>query len=106
MMQKALDRVIEKWYEEISGETAIGLVGMVDGQRINTTAPIIQPDEHTKERALQIIASIDCVNEYDSYLFDIIWQEFNAFLDGGKTAEQVATTIQSRASIYMAEQYG
>lgn len=106
MMQRALDRVIEKWYEEISGETAIGLVGMVDGQHINTTAPIRQPDEHTKERALQIIASIDCVNEYDSYLFDIIWQEVSAYLGGGKSAEQAAELIQSRASIYLSEQYG
>lgn len=106
MMQRALDRVIEKWYEEISSETAIGLVGMVDGQHINTTAPIRQPDEHTKERALQIIASIDCVNEYDSYLFDIIWQEVSAYLGGGKSAEQAAELIQSRASIYLSEQYG
>lgn len=106
IMQRALDLVIEKWYEEISGETAIGLVGMVDGQRINTTVPIKQPDEHTKERALQIIASIDCVNEYDSYLFDIIWQEVSAYLGGSKSAEQAAELIQSRASIYLAEQYG
>lgn len=106
MMQSALDRVMEKWVSDMAGEKAIGLVGVMDGQHFNTTVPFAAPDESTKTRAIQIIASIDCVNEYDSNLFDIIWQEFNAFLGGGKTAEQVATTIQSRASIYMAEQYG
>ncbi len=106
MMQKALDRIIEKWVSEMDGEKALGLVGVMDGQHFNTTIPLATLDESKKERAIQIIQSIDCVNEYDSNLFDIIWQEVNAYLGGGKTAEQAAATIQSRASIYMAEQYG
>lgn len=106
MMQKALDRIIEKWISEMDGEKALGLVGVMDGQHFNTTIPLATLDESKKERAIQIIQSIDCVNEYDSNLFDIIWQEVNAYLGGGKTAEQTAATIQSRASIYMAEQYG
>lgn len=106
MMQKALDRIIEKWVSEMDGEKALGLVGVMDGQHFNTTIPLATLDESKKERAIQIIQSIDCVNEYDSNLFDIIWQEVNAYLGGSKTAEQAAATIQSRASIYMAEQYG
>lgn len=106
MMQKALDRIIEKWVSEMDGEKALGLVGVMDGQHFNTTIPLVTLDESIIERAIQIIQSIDCVNEYDSNLFDIIWQEVNAYLGGGKTAEQAAATIQSRASIYMAEQYG
>ena len=106
MMQKALDRTIEKWISEMDGEKALGLVGVMDGQHFNTTIPLATLDEGKKERAIQIIQSIDCVNEYDSSLFDIIWQEVNAYLGGSKTAEQAAATIQSRASIYMAEQYG
>ena len=106
MMQNALDRIIEKWVSEMDGEKALGLVGVMDGQHFNTTIPLATLDESKIERAIKIIQSIDCVNEYDSNLFDIIWQEVNAYLGGGKTAEQAAATIQSRASIYMAEQYG
>ena len=86
----------------VTGEFSLAM----DGQHFNTTIPLAAPDETTKVRAIQIIQSIDCVNEYDSYLFDIIWQEFSAYVNGGKTAEQAAAAIQSRASIYMAEQYG
>ncbi len=106
MMQRALDRVMEKWISEMDGEKALGLVGVKDGQHFNTTIPLAAPDETTKVRAIQIIQSIDCVNEYDSYLFDIIWQEFSAYVNGGKTAEQAAAAIQSRASVYLSEQYG
>ncbi len=39
-------------------------------------------------------------------VYDIALEETNKFLGGGKTAEDAAKSIQSRASIYLAEQFG
>lgn len=39
-------------------------------------------------------------------VYDIALEETNKFLGGGKTAEDAAKSIQSRVSIYLAEQFG
>ena len=56
-------------------------------------------------RAQAIIEAADCVDEFDGALYNIIWQEINAYLGGGTTAEAAARRIQERASIYLSEQY-
>jgi hypothetical protein len=42
----------------------------------------------------------------DKPLRDIIMSEGEAFLAGAQTAENAAARIQSRAGIYLSEQYG
>jgi len=49
---------------------------------------------------------MDTLYEYDQKLYDIVMQEAQAFYSGDKTAEQAAKLIQSKASIYMSEQFG
>ena len=51
-----------------------------------------------------LVESVTGIYEYDSSLMSIIWSEAQAFFAGDKSAEDAARIIQSRASIYMAEQ--
>lgn len=51
-----------------------------------------------------LVNSVTGVYEYDSSLMEIIWSEAQGFFAGDKTAEDTAKNIQSRVSIYMAEQ--
>lgn len=51
-----------------------------------------------------LVESVTGIYEYDSSLMNIIWSEAQAFFAGDKSAEDAARIIQSRASIYMAEQ--
>ena len=105
LTQRALDAMMVKWCEALDGTSAIGLARQVDGQVVNATAAIAPPDETTMRRAQAIIDSADCVDEFDGALYNIIWQEVNAYLGGGTTAEAAAQRIQERASLYLSEQY-
>ena len=51
-----------------------------------------------------LVNSVTGVYEYDSSLMEIVWSEAQGFFAGDKTAEDTAQNIQSRVSIYMAEQ--
>ena len=105
IMKKALDQVMDRWIADMDGITAIGLARIVDESVVSATVPIQTPDSHTKDRALSIIDSIDCINEFDRNIYTIIATEASAYFSGDKTAEQAASNIQSRVSIYLAEQY-
>ena len=43
---------------------------------------------------------------YDTQMLRIISEESQAYFNGDKTAAEAARIIQSKASIYLAEQYG
>ena len=68
-------------------------------------APVIL-NSTDKRMFLALVSSIENVSLYDDTLLDIIKSEFSAFMNGDKTAEEAAKLIQSRASIYLAEQAG
>lgn len=58
------------------------------------------------EKLTGLITSIENTAIYDEALFNIVQAEFNAYMGSSATAEEAAARIQSRASIYVAEQYG
>lgn len=58
------------------------------------------------EKLVTLITSIENTAIYDKALFGIIQSEYNAYMGSAKTAEEAAARIQSRAAIYLAEQYG
>ena len=67
--------------------------------------PVEQATEETVRRVRQILDSLCSTNRYDAVLYDIIMEELAPFFAGDKTAAQAAASIQSRASVYLAEQY-
>ena len=63
-------------------------------------------DGSEADTLMALIDRMDCLYEQDQRLLDIVLREARAFYSGDKTAEQAAKLIQSKASIYLAEQYG
>ena len=56
------------------------------------------------DKLLEFLDAIENLNEYDSAIMDIIKSECQAMFAGDKTPEETAKLIQSRASLYVAEQ--
>ena len=59
-----------------------------------------------REAVRELIGGIDSLAVYDRTVFDIIMGSCGAFFSGDKSAEETAEVIQSKVSIYLAEQYG
>ncbi len=47
---------------------------------------------------------INIAARYDPQIWEIVWQEANAYFSGGRNVEDAMRNIQSRVSIYLAEQ--
>lgn len=54
---------------------------------------------------IEYLKTVDNVQRYDESLNNIINEESAAFFNGTKSVDETASIIQSRASIYMSEQY-
>ncbi len=66
----------------------------------------IKIDELSKDEAeglASFIKSVDKVDQSNDKVSEIIEEEVGAFMEGQKTAEEVADIIQSRVSIYLSE---
>lgn len=73
------------------------------------SAPGVDPvklNDADIEKFIDLITSIENTAIYDEALFGIVRSEFNAYMGSSTTAEEAAERVQSRASIYLAEQYG
>lgn len=63
------------------------------------------PPAELGDELLGIVDKVDGVNEYDAAIYDIVINEAEKFYAGQNTAAQTAQAIQSRASIYLSEQF-
>lgn len=70
-----------------------------------TKVPLAPISEDVKTEAMDIINSIDCVNYCDSALYNLVVREAEPYFSGDLSAEEAAENIQSKVSIYLAEQY-
>ena len=77
-------------------------------QAIETAKAAEKPEERMTEddavRLRELVSSIENVTIYDNNARNIIIEEAMAYLNGSKTAQEAAKQIQSRVSIYVAEQ--
>lgn len=48
--------------------------------------------------------SVTVMARYDPQIWAIVWPEANAYFSGGRSIEDTMRNIQSRVSIYLAEQ--
>ena len=54
---------------------------------------------------IDYFSTVDTIARYDESLTDIINEEANAYFKGTKSVDEAASLIQSRAGIYLSEQY-
>ena len=62
-------------------------------------------DSLTGEKLIELSHSIDGFAQPDQAILDIALFESEAFYSGAATAREAAERIQSRAGIYLSEQY-
>lgn len=60
--------------------------------------------QNAMEDFIETMKNSETIYRYDSNVLDIVKSETGAYFAGDKSAEQVAENIQSRVSIYLAEQ--
>lgn len=65
---------------------------------------LYKPTEEEAQIVRELYESADSVFQYDEELIKIITEEAGAFFEGQKSFEEVSGVIQSRVSIYLAEQ--
>ena len=76
---------------------------MVEDAKHNTENPVLMTDEDA-EKLFALLAASENIAIYDETVLGIIADESAAFFAGSKTAAETAKNIQSRVSIYVAEQ--
>ena len=98
VIEDSFNIMLDSWLKNYSPK-GIGNLSLYDLD-VKTS----MPNSQVKQTALDIIEKIDCTNQYDETIMSIITSEAAAFYAGDKTATQVAEIIQSKISIYLAEQ--
>ena len=76
-----------------------------DLYRTDWRGEIKQVSEADAEQFYTLLDSIAILEGLDAPLSEILSEEADAYFAGGCTAEQAAKNIQSRASLYLQEQY-
>lgn len=92
-----------KAYAELEIRVMIDLGGTAYVQ--GGSVPVSAPPAELGDELLGIVDKVDGVNEYDAAIYDIVINEAEKFYAGQNTAAQTAQAIQSRASIYLSEQF-
>jgi len=69
----------------------------------DTTLDCPPVDDETADDVWNLIHRIDCVNEFDSTIYDIVLEECQRFWAGDKDILETLSMIQSRASLYVHE---
>lgn len=93
-----LDSLLSKYLE------VHNVVVFADNNMIKV--PLAPISEDVKTKAMDIIDSVDCVYYCNDGLYDLLVREAEPYFSGDLSVEKAAENIQSKVSIYLAEQYG
>ena len=102
-----LNQLCEKTAEKYTGAFLVGeVVEMedVDYIYVNGVEMALEPmkPEETAE-LIDYLYKLDSLCIYNETIYNIVMEEAAGFLEGQKTAEEVADVIQSRVEIYVSE---
>ena len=107
-VQAALEKRVDLWGEIYKEELQKGGPGLYsplssveDVYIKGETDP-----ELAKKRVLALVEKVDSLYFFDEQLFDIVLTEAQAYFYGKNTIEKTIENIQSRATIYVSEQFG
>jgi len=99
------DILIEKIDEEIDLVARKTMrFGFFDENGNESFIECSSPPAGLKDDILDVIDHIDCLSEYNEFVYSIVIDEASAYFDGTITAEEAADRIQSRVDIYISEQ--
>lgn len=99
-LEQCLDRRINWIQEKVHSSSAMSPHGFV-----NIPLQAFEQDE-IKARIMEIVGKINCLAQYDQDIYKIIYEQCQPMFSGNMSPEAAAAQIQSRVSIYLAEQYG
>ena len=91
-------------YEEYVAADLHYLSTSYDGVQIKIDG--IMPVDTALSLTYDLIGRADTLAIFDDTLFQIILRESEAYFSGGASLEQTVKGIQSKAEIYLSEQYG
>lgn len=100
--QELLERYVDVSIKAGQEPKSLGMFDEIGGEFI-MELPSASPA--LKSEILQWISLINGINEYDPKVYDIILQEAERYYAGLASADSTAESIQSRVSVYLAEQY-
>lgn len=103
VVQSILDEQMDRWEEQVYKYPQV-LHTTVDGVSVEVDGNI-DPTE-AKLRLKKIIENIDSTTLYDEEILGIMIRESRAYFSGSISAQQAAKNIQSKAQLYVSEQYG
>ena len=98
--EKSIDLQIDRAMKTLPGAYGVSREGPVHFEGV----PV---DETVMRTTIKDLASrADCITDCDEAILDIVLKCAEPYFAGAKTAESTASEIQSKVSIYLAEQYG
>ena len=104
LVQEYLEQCLDRRIIWIS-ENVHGCVVMSPQGFVNVPLQSFGQDE-IKDRIMEIVGKINCTAQYDQDIYKIIYELSQPMFSGNMSPEATAAQIQSRVSIYLAEQYG
>lgn len=102
-MKGIFDKQADRWLKTL-GKYQFCLSTVYGGSPFDI--PAAPADDKLRENAVSLMDRVNGLYELDSDVYTIVIEEAAAFFNGDRSVEETAEHIQSRASIYISEQYG